>query len=534
MTSRLFKGTPRMTSLLFRQQRWQILIWLVGFGVIIIAMLAAYPDVYPDEAARQGFAITVENPAMQVLIGTGYNLEDFLSVTATLFAQETLIFTLIVVGVMNIVLVSRMTRGNEEDGRTEYIRSLPVGRLTPLTSSIIVIFIVNLLLAFIIGTGLWMLNIDGTDVQSSYLYGAILGALGLVYAAITALIAQLSETERGTTMLSLGVLAVTFMIRALGDVNNDTLSLVSPLGWASRTGIFIDNHWWPIYTCLIVAIIIVAGAFYLQHSRDMDAGFLPSKPGRERASSFLKTPFGFTVHQQRISIIVWMLFLALFSGMFSTVLTELETYFADNPFLEKILKDGPDVQHQFITLWLGLLSLVSAIPATMVIMALKKEEKQDLIEHFLSKPISRTKIMSNYLFLAILTSVVIQAVIALAFWGTGTVVLDEALAASDIFSTAFVYLASIWVIIGLSTFLVGLIPNATVIAWLYLLYGFLIMFFDELLGFPDWLSNLSVFEYIPALPSEDFGTIPVILLLGISLIMIFAGLISYNKRDIQG
>ncbi|GGK05999.1 exporter of polyketide antibiotics [Lentibacillus kapialis] len=529
-----FKEMPHIMGLLVRQLRLKILLWLAGFAIIIVATITAYPSVYPDEEARRGFAITMNNPAMEAMVGSSYSLQDFLSTTATLFAQETMLFTLVTVAVMNIMLVSRMTRGDEEEGRTEYIRSLPIGRLSYLGAAMLVITVVNILLAAIIGTGLWATDIDGTDWQSAYLYGSILGGVGLVFAGITAFLAQLAETARGTTMISFGVLAVAYLVRAFGDVSSDTLSLISPLGWGMRTNVFIQNDWWPVYSCLIAAFILTAGAFYLHRTRDLDAGFIPPKPGNEHASIFLKTPLGFTVHEQRVPIIVWAVFIVLFSASFGYILDDLETYFADNPFLEKMMQGESDVKNQFVTLLIAMMSLISAVPAVITIMALKKEETANRIENFLSKAISRTTVMSNYLWLAVITSILMQALIALGLWGASIAVLDQPLDAGDIFLAAFMYLAAIWVLLGLSILVIGLVPKIASIIWLYLIYGFIIIFLGDVLDLPDWANNLSVFETVPALPSNAFDRMPVILLLGISLVTSLAGFISYNKRDIQG
>ncbi len=44
-------------------------------------------------------------------------------------AHQMLLLTAMAVGIMSILLVTRHTRADEEDGRIEMIRSLPAGRL---------------------------------------------------------------------------------------------------------------------------------------------------------------------------------------------------------------------------------------------------------------------------------------------------------------------------------------------------------------------------------------------------------------------
>ena len=82
---------------------------------------------------------------------------------------------------MSILLVARHTRADEEDGRIELIRSLPTGRLSNLHATMLVLFGMNLLLALIIGFGLYALGIESMDLEGSLLYGAALRGNGNVF-----------------------------------------------------------------------------------------------------------------------------------------------------------------------------------------------------------------------------------------------------------------------------------------------------------------------------------------------------------------
>jgi ABC-2 type transport system permease protein len=223
MHSHLFKGTGRLIKLIFRQERLKIFIWLAGLIVVTLAVAAAYPNVYIDQESRLAYALTMNNPAMTAMLGPGYALEDYIKV-GPILGTDMLLFTAIAVAIMNILFVGRGTRADEEDGRLELVRSLPVGRLSYLSAAMIAAIITNMLLAVLLGFGLYALKIEGIDLASSFLYGANLGAIGLVFAAFTALFAQLAETSRGATMFSFTALGVAYLVRAVGDVGNETLS----------------------------------------------------------------------------------------------------------------------------------------------------------------------------------------------------------------------------------------------------------------------------------------------------------------------
>src|SRR5699024_7641814 len=99
----------------------------------------------------------------------------------------------------------------------EMIRALPCGRLAHLQATIMTVCGANIVLALIIGLGLYALNIPSIDLNGSLLYGSTLGIAGIFFTAITAIFAQVSENSRGTIGLSFSILGLAYLIRAIGD-----------------------------------------------------------------------------------------------------------------------------------------------------------------------------------------------------------------------------------------------------------------------------------------------------------------------------
>ena len=100
----------------------------------------------------------------------------------------------------------------------------------------------DFVLAVLTGIGLTALDSQSYSLQSSFLYGAIIGVIGLIFAAIAAVFAQLSPSSRGTTGYSFAILILSYIVRAIGDAGNETVSLLSPLGLILRANVFAGNH----------------------------------------------------------------------------------------------------------------------------------------------------------------------------------------------------------------------------------------------------------------------------------------------------
>lgn len=534
MKSRLFQGAGNLSMLLFRQQRWKILIWLIGLIGASLAFASAYPDLYQDEQAKRGFFLTMENPAMIAMLGPGYEIEEYLQSTGTLFAHECLLFTAIAAGIMNILLTGNSTRTDEEDGRVEMIQALPVGRLAYLSSAMLMVLLTNLLLALITGAGLSLLDIEGFDRESSFLYGFILGATGLLFASFTALFAQLAETSRGTLSLAFTVLIMTYVIRAFGDVSAEGLSLISPLGWLVRTGVFADNHWWPVTLTTGVSLLLILIAFSLNVIRDLGAGFLPERKGKKHASTFLKTPLGLVVRLQRTSILAWGIGIFILSASFGAVLGDLETYYADLEWMQSLMDEETDLLDQFISLLIAVMSLIGMIPAVHSVLHLIREEKKNRIENLFSRTVSRTRLFAAYSFLALFVSFMMQVLIALGLWSLAQALMEDAFSFQTILLSALVYLPAEWVVISLALFFAGALPGATGLVWLYVVYCFVILYFSELLRFPEWMNQCSVFEHVPSYPTEDISLAPMVILMLIAAVIASIGWLNYNRRDLTG
>lgn len=280
----------------------RILLWLVGLTFFTLIVPVAFVGLYETQQERDVMAETMANPAMTAMVGPG-NLTHY--TIGAMTTHQMLLMTAVVVGLMSILLLTRHTRADEEDGRIELIRSLPVGRVAYLNASLLVVSGVNVALALLTGFGLYALGIEDMGLAGSLLYGAALGGTGLVFVGVTAIFAQLSESSRGTIGLSIAVLLISYLYRAVTDISNDTFSWLSPLGWVTKTEAYSANNWGPIFAMIGFSILLFILANYLHSIRDLERGFLPSKRGRSSASRFLQSPIGLALRLQRTGLIAW-------------------------------------------------------------------------------------------------------------------------------------------------------------------------------------------------------------------------------------
>ncbi|MBY7142107.1 ABC transporter permease [Virgibacillus sp. NKC19-3] len=527
------KKTGALSQFIRKRDRIRIPLWLIGISFFTLMIPIAFADLYPSQQDREGMAETMENPAMTAMIGKG-DLSNY--TIGAMTAHQMLLLTAVVVGLMSILLVTRHTRADEEDGRIEMVRSLPVGRLSNLNATLFVFVITHVILAFIIGFGLYTLGIESMDLEGSLLYGATLGATGIFFVGVTALLAQLSESSRGTIGLSIAMLLVAYLVRAIGDVGNETLSWISPLGWVTQTEVYGTNNWWPIIWMLGVSIILFILANYLNAIRDLEAGFFPAKPGRKYATSFLQTPIGLALKLQRTGVIAWAVGMLVMGIAYGSVMGDLESFFEGNEVMEQMLmeEEGYTLTEQFIPTLMIVMALLATVPPVMAMNKLHGEEKKDRIGHLLGRAVSRTRLMGSYIVISVVSGFVMLSLTVIGLWAAGSTVMEDGFDFGTIYGAALVYYPAMLVTIGLAVLLIGFLPKLTSVIWLYVFYSFIVLYLGGLFQFPDWVGQLSPFGYIPQLPVDDMEWAPVGILTVIAVVLMVIGLVGYRKRDVEG
>jgi ABC-2 type transport system permease protein len=531
MAKSVCKNTGMLSRFMLRRDRIRIPIWLFALAAITFVVALTFPDLYETAQDRQGIAETMKNPAMVAMLGKAYGIDDY--TYGAIMVNQMLLFTMLAVAVMSILLVVRHTRADEEDGRIELIRSLPIGRLSNLCATVLVVCGANLVLALLVGFGLNVLQIDSMDLEGSLLYGAALGSVGIFFTAVTAVLVQLAESSRGVVGLAFGVLGISYLIRAVGDIGNGILSWFSPLGWVLGVQVYVNNYWWPIVVTIGASLILFGLAFYLNAIRDLEAGFIPAKPGRKNKSVFLQGPIGLSFRIQRTGIIAWAIVLYLFGASYGSIFGDLESFLEKTEMIQELINpvEGASLIDQFIPMLMSIMAMVATVPVLMVMLKLVSEERKNRTEHLLSRIVSRTRLMASTFILAVAIGFIMLSLAGFGLWSAGTLVVEDGLEFGRIYGAAMVYLPALWIMIGIAAVLIGIFPQFTGIIWAYLCYSFFVVYLGNLLKLPDWVVNLSPYGHIPQLPIEDIDYMKVSILTIIAAALTITGFIGYNKRD---
>ena len=563
-----FENTALLTRFMLRRERIVSSLWILILAGIVVALV---PGMFFALPAEERFTIVeaLLMPAMISMIGPAYAAQ--LETYGALYTNFMMLFTALTVGIMNIFLVIRLTRADEEKGRYEVLRSLPTGRLSNLGGALITALIVNIALSLVVGLGMFGFGVSLEDTgmcfNGSMLWGATLGVTGLVFAALAALFSQLTASARTAMGYSFLALGLSYMLRAPGDMNPDMeiLALISPLGLPLRTEAYIGNYWWPIWVMLAITIVISLVAFRLNFIRDIDQGIIPAKPGPAYGSVLMRSPHGLAFKLLKTSLIVWIASMFLLGASYGTVLGGLDEFVATNEMYQQLILgpfaieflEGLTVEETVVAmrsavaaagfsvpqLFSAMINLIMGmfvtVPAVLFVLKAKSEETDMRTELVLATPVCRKGYLAGYVVIAFVMTVLIQLASALGMYAAAVGTLENIsdFPLSFALQSALVYVPAIWVKVSVAILLVGLLPKATGIVWAYFAYSFLFIFFGQGFGiFPDWIVYLSPFAFVtqmPLGPGESINFISIVLKLVITACLTVAGFYFYSKRDIN-
>lgn len=489
------------------------------------------PGMYETDEARAVMAETLKNPAMIAMMGPVY--EDGGYTSGALFSNMMLLWVALSAGIMSIFHVVRHTRQDEERGRIEVIRSLPVGRQSTLTAALGVSLLQNTVIALVLGLGLFALGNDSMGLNGSMLFGAGVGATGFAFAAVTAIICQLCTGSGASIGLSFGFLGFSYVLRAAGDMDSELLACLTPLGLVLRIQAYTANKWWPVLVMLGVSLLLSVLAFVLCGKRDMGEGFIPARPGRRFAAQSLLSSTGLALRLTRTSVIIWGVTMLLLGAAYGSIMGDYVSFIETNEMFAQLFAatgQSPSPE-EFISFLLIIMTILTVIPVQSFLLKARSQERGGYTENVLSRAVSRTSQLMNYYLIALVSSFVLPMLTALGFWGACVSVMDTPPSLGFFVKTTLIYIPTIWFMLGVAMLLNAFLPKLTVIAWAYLGYSFMAVYIARLVDLPDWVSKLTPFDYVLQSPGEDAPVLALVVMALLFAAMSVVGFVGYRKRD---
>ena len=528
-----FANWSGLLRLKLKRDRFSLPVWILGVLAFAVCVVPAVPSLAGSADELAVMAEMMKNPAMIAMCGVSYGDTMTLGI---LYTQLMLVWTATLVGIMNILLVIRHTRTDEDEGRLEVIRALPTGKLSNLASVGVIMIGINVIVAVLVGITMPAFGVESIDLAGSLVYGAALGGCGLVFAVLTMVIVQLVQSARGAMGMGLTLLGVLFMVRAYGDVGSEIAALISPLGLIQRTYPYYGNHWWPVFVLVGTSVVVMVLAFVLVATRDLGEGLLPAMTGRRsHASIFLSGEWGLIWRLTRGPVIAWAATVFILAAAYGAVMPDMEDFVRSSPIYQAMFgidATADDIVGPTVTMLVIIMTAISVIPVLTVIFNLGAEERKGRLDYVVGKSVSRVRLFVGYALLAGFVAVVMQLLIAVGFHSVAAYVMADPMSLSLTMKSAFNFGATLIGFAGLGLFLMGWAKKLTWVAWGYLAVSFLYIVIGGLLNLPRWVERLTPFGLLQRWPTETFSWWPWVGLVFGGVILAALGAVGFRRRDV--
>ena len=524
-------GLSRLVRLVLRRDRVRLPVWIVALSAFVIISAASLPPLYPDQESIDDYArLFGDNPALIAFAGPGYGFDA--PNLGVILVNETQLFAFIGVALMSIFLVNRHTRAEEDAERTEVLRSSVVGRPAPTAAAVAVVSAANVVVAVACTVAFVALGYGATG---SVALGGSIAVVGLVFTGVTAVAAQATSGGRSTLGLASAVLGATFVLRAVGDIGDNVLRWLSPLGWAQGVRAFADERWWTLAVGSVSAALLVVAAFWLATHRDLGSGLLPQRPGPGRAARWVTRPLGLAVRLQAGSVIGWTTGLFLIGLVYGSIGEDVEEMIEENPTYADFLAQaqGASLTDSFFATSMSMLALLAGGAAISSALRLRTEEGVGRSEPILSAPISRASWVASHLTVAVVGTTIVLAGGGLGIGLSYAVVVSDAGQIPRMVGAALVTAPAVLVLVGVTIALFGLVPRHALFAWAGLAVAVAVDLFGELLQLPEWSRRISPLQHVPALPAEDLRILPLAILLLLAAALVAVGMRGFRSRDLR-
>jgi ABC-2 type transport system permease protein len=521
-------ATAPLTRFALRRDRVRIVAWIAGIVLLVVVTVASVKGLYPNQAELDRAARASEDNAAAIIFNGPVQALDTVGGQV---AFQTGAWGLILMGLMSVFMVGRLTRGEEQAGRVELLRALPIGPHSLAAAAMVTVAAMNVVAGALVTLALAAL---GLPVVGSVVFGLSFTLFGLLLSACTLAAAQVSENTRVVYGIGGVVLGTSFVLRAIGDIGDGTISWLSPIGWAQKTRPFAGERWWPFLVVVGATGLLAWLALVLSRRRDLGAGLVASRAGRARAGASLGSPLGLAARLQRGSLVGWSAGLALLAVAYGSITDSINDFVEDNETLTDIIAaqgQGTLVQ-QYLAMSFRILALVAAAFAIQSALRIRGEETSMHGEQVLATPVSRTRWAMSHLTIAFGGTLLALFLSGASFGVSDAAVTGETSAIWQSIVGSLAFAPAVWVLVGLTAAVVGLVPRATALPWAVLAGCFVIGLFGQLLDLAPWIQDISPLQHVPQYPATDLRAQPLLALTAVAAGLTALGLAGLRHRDI--
>ena len=521
-----------ITALAFRQVRRGGVV-LVGLTAGLTALVAAtHGQVTADPAAAGSLAALAGNPAISMLFGAPAGLDTAGGFTVWRLGT----FLGVLLGAWAILATTRITRGEEDAGRWDVLLSgrVPLRQVTARHLAAVMIVPVACGAAV---TG--ALLVSGTAATGALVHGTGTALLGLFFAAVAAVAAQVFPARAPATGVAVAVLGVGLLARMLGDGVGGLgwLRWLSPFGLLALSGPYVQDRVLPLLILLAAAAAVTAAALATTGRREIRGGLVPVASGRRARLGLLGSMETFAVRRVLRPLLGWAIGLGAYYLLIGLTAVSITRFLAGNPALATEAATAGFAELGSIAGVTSTLFAILALPVGGFVSArmgafIAAETGGRLVMPA-AGPISRSRLAGAEIGATAGAAAVLVTAAGLATWA-GVAATGGGLGLAGALSGVWNILPIVALSVGAAAFAAGWAPRwAGPAGGLPTIGGFLLLVVADSVAAPGWVRELSPFAHLAPVPLTGTDWPAAATMLSIAAALTVAGVSGHQRRDLR-
>lgn len=477
-------GVGTVLRLALRRDRIRLTVWLALLTSMMAYTPGALDIAYPAEEQRRTRVELMQTPAGTMMGGPMFGRDE--TALGAMIANELMLSMIVATSILAVLTVIRHTRRDEESGAAELMLASVLGRHARTAAALILVGGVSAVLSVTMATAL---VVNGFAFADSVALSLGITSVAMVFGTLAAVTATLWRQARTATGAALGALALSALIRGIGDVidrSGSMLSWLSPIAWAQQMRSFVELRWWPLALLAGLTAALLALALMLESRRQYDEGIIGSSDERPDARP-IPNVFALHLRLQRGQLTGWGIGLFLAGLAFGSMTTSLLNAAGHNDVLARILAlSGTDgvytVMSQFLAAAVGAY-VVAAVTRTF------SDERSGLSEPVLAAAVSRWQWLLTAVAAALTGAAMLLFCAGLGNGLGAGITAGEPAAVWRLTLAGLTFLPAMAVMAAVAAFAVAV--RQPWIGWIAVAFVVISLYLGALLRLPQWLLDAS-------------------------------------------
>lgn len=528
-------GTAATVSRLAFRRTWKGAVAVAAANVLVtVTAVIGYAAAYPDPVDRVTLASSIgSNPGLTALFGETRALE-----TIAGFTEWRVVLVLALVGaVWAIFAVTRILRGEEDDGRADVVLAGPITRSGATRASLLGIAASVGLMLLVTVVGMTVGAGADLGVDRAALLGVTVVSTPAVMVGVGAVTSQVADTRRRAAGMAAAVLGASYLLRVVADsaAGLRWLRWATPLGWLELAHPLTEPTVLPILLSYAMALALGILACLLVRARDTGAGLSAGVAARRARTTGLGSPLGLAARLAQGPALAWALGLALFGMLIGLVARTAAQAMADSTGGDLLGQLGIEESgtRAYVGVSFVIITLALTTAAAGQVAATRDEEAASRLDTLLVHPVGRRRWLAGRLTVSVGVLVLAASAAVLGTWAAGSAG-GLGIGVGDLAAAGVNTIPAAVFVLGAGTLAHGLVPRmAVALTYTLVAASFLLEVVGGAVDLPSWVLNISVLHHVAPAPAvnPDWRSAVGLVLLGVLLAS--GGAAALSRRDVE-